>query len=39
MLTGGFVMFDLIQSLGTSEELGLSIPLLNPMAELFGWRK
>ncbi len=39
MLTGGFVMFDLIQSLGTSEELGLSSPLLNPMAELFGWRK
>lgn len=39
MLTGGFVMFDLIQSLGTSDELGLSSPLLNPIADLFGWRK
>ncbi|NCY03552.1 MAG: hypothetical protein EBX36_11755, partial [Planctomycetia bacterium] len=39
MLTGGFVMFDLIRTLGSPEDLSLSSPLLNPMSELFGWRR
>jgi excisionase family DNA binding protein len=39
MLTGGFVMFDLIRTLGSPEDLSMSSPLLNPMSELFGWRR
>ena len=39
MLTGGFVMFDLIRTLGSPDDLTLSSPLLNPMADLFGWRR
>lgn len=39
MLTGGFVMFDLVRTLGSPEDLSMSSPLLNPMSELFGWRR
>lgn len=39
MLTGGFVMYDLIRTLGTPEDLSLSSPLIAPMADLFGWRR
>jgi excisionase family DNA binding protein len=39
VLTGGFVMFDLIRTLGSPEDLSMSSPLLNPMSELFGWRR
>jgi hypothetical protein len=32
-------MFDLIRTLGSPEDLNMSSPLLNPMSELFGWRR
>jgi hypothetical protein len=38
LLTGGFVMFDLVRTLGSPEDLSLSNPLLTPMADIFGWR-
>jgi len=38
LLTGGFVMFDLVRTLGSPEDLSLSNPLLAPMADIFGWR-
>ena len=39
LLTGGFVMFDLLRTLGSPGELTLSGPLLNPLAGVFGWRQ
>ncbi|MFM1997982.1 MAG: hypothetical protein RLZZ111_2369 [Planctomycetota bacterium] len=39
LLTGGFVMFDLLRTLGSPGELTLSGPLLNPLAGIFGWRQ
>ena len=39
LLTGGFVMFDLLRTLGSSRDLTLSGPLLNPLAGVFGWRQ
>jgi excisionase family DNA binding protein len=39
MLTGGFVMFDLIRTLGTPGDLSMTSPLIGPLAELFGWRR
>jgi excisionase family DNA binding protein len=38
LLTGGFVMFDLMRTIGSPDELSLSSPLLNPLASVFGWR-
>jgi hypothetical protein len=39
LLTGGFVMFDLMRTLGSPGELTLSGPLLNPLSGVFGWRQ
>lgn len=39
MLTGGFVMLDLVRTLGSLDDLSMASPLLSPMAELFGWRR
>lgn len=38
LLTGGFVMFDLMRTIGSPDDLTLSSPLLNPIANVFGWR-
>lgn len=38
LLTGGFVMFDLMRTIGSPDDLSLSSPLLNPLASIFGWR-
>jgi excisionase family DNA binding protein len=38
LLTGGFVMFDLMRTIGSPDDLSLSSPLLNPLASVFGWR-
>ena len=38
LLTGGFVMFDLMRTLGSPGELSLSSPLLAALASVFGWR-
>jgi excisionase family DNA binding protein len=39
LLTGGFVMFDLLRTLSSPGELTLSGPLLNPLSGVFGWRQ
>jgi excisionase family DNA binding protein len=38
LLTGGIVAFDLVRTIGTSQGTALSNPLLNALAETFGWR-
>lgn len=38
LLTGGFLMFDLVRTLGSPEDLSMSNPILNPLADIFGWR-
>ena len=38
LLTGGFVMFDLMRTIGSPGDLSLSSPLLNPLSSVFGWR-
>jgi len=38
LLTGGFVMFDLMRTIGSPGDLSLSSPLLNPLSTAFGWR-
>jgi excisionase family DNA binding protein len=38
LLTGGFVMFDLMRTIGSPGDLSLSSPLLNPLSTVFGWR-
>jgi len=38
LLTGGFVMFDLMRTIGSPNDLVLSGPLLNPLSSVFGWR-
>ena len=38
LLTGGFVMFDLMRTIGSPNDLSLSSPLLNPLSSVFGWR-
>jgi len=38
LLTGGFVMFDLMRTIGSPDDLTLSGPLLNPLSSVFGWR-
>ena len=39
LLTSGFVMFDLMRTIGSPDELSLSSPILNPLASIFGWRQ
>jgi excisionase family DNA binding protein len=39
LLTGGFLMLDLVQMVGTRDELGISGLLVAPLARLFGWRQ
>jgi excisionase family DNA binding protein len=38
LLFGGFVLYDLVRTIGSPEGPSLSNPLLNAMAETFGWR-
>lgn len=38
LLTGGLVAFDLVRTIGTSQGTVLANPLLNALAETFGWR-
>lgn len=38
LLFGGFVMYDLVRTIGSPEGPTLANPLLNAMAETFGWR-
>lgn len=38
LLAGGFVMFDLVRTIGSNEGPSLANPLLDAMAETFGWR-
>ena len=38
MLVGGFMAFDLIRTIGSTQGPSFSNPLLNAMAETFGWR-
>lgn len=38
LLTGGFVMFDLMRTIGSPNDLALSGPLLTPLSSVFGWR-
>ena len=38
LLTGGFVMFDLMRTIGSPNDLVLSGPLLKPLSSVFGWR-
>lgn len=38
LMTGGFVMFDLMRTIGSPGDLSLSSPLLNPLSTVFGWR-
>jgi hypothetical protein len=38
LLTGGFVMFDLMRTIGSPDDLSLSSPLLTPLSSVFGWR-
>jgi excisionase family DNA binding protein len=38
LLTGGIVAFDLVRTIGTSQGTALANPLLNALAETFGWR-
>jgi hypothetical protein len=38
LLTGGFVMFDLMRTIGSPDDLSLSSPLLTSLSSVFGWR-
>ena len=38
MLFGGFVAYDLVRTIGSAEGTSLSNPLLDAMADTFGWR-
>lgn len=38
LLTGGIVAFDLVRTIGSPQGTVLANPLLNAMAETFGWR-
>jgi|694.fasta_scaffold25728_7 excisionase family DNA binding protein len=38
LLAGGFVMYDLVSTIGSVEGPSLANPLLDSMAETFGWR-
>jgi excisionase family DNA binding protein len=38
LLTGGIVAFDLVRTIGSPQGTALANPLLNALAETFGWR-
>ncbi|RLS35179.1 MAG: DNA-binding protein [Planctomycetota bacterium] len=38
LLFGGFIAYDLVRTIGSPESTTLSNPLLNSLAEAFGWR-
>lgn len=38
LLAGGFVMYDLVRTIGSVEGPSLANPLLDSLAETFGWR-
>ena len=38
LLLGGFIAYDLVRTIGSPENTSLSNPLLNSLAEVFGWR-
>ena len=38
LLFGGFIAFDLVRTLGTTQSRALATPLLDAMAGAFGWR-
>ena len=38
LLFGGFIAYDLVRTIGSPENTSLSNPLLNSLAEVFGWR-
>jgi excisionase family DNA binding protein len=38
LLLGGFVTYDLVRTIGSPEGTSLANPLLNAMADTFGWR-
>ena len=38
LLTGGLLTFDLIRTIGSPQDTVLSNPLLNSLADTFGWR-
>ena len=39
LLFGGFIAYDLVRTIGSPESTTLANPLLNAMADAFGWRK
>ena len=38
LLFGGFIAYDLVRTIGSPESTTLANPLLNAMADAFGWR-
>lgn len=38
LLTGGFVMFDLMRTIGSPNDLALSGPLLSSLSSVFSWK-
>lgn len=38
LLFGGFIAYDLVRTIGSPENTSLSNPLLNSLAQVFGWR-
>jgi len=38
LLFGGFIAYDLVRTIGSPESTSLANPLLNAMADTFGWR-
>ncbi len=38
LLFGGFIAYDLVRTIGSPENTALSNPLLNSLAQIFGWR-
>jgi len=38
LLFGGFIAYDLVRTIGSPESTSLANPLLNAMADAFGWR-
>jgi hypothetical protein len=38
LLFGGFIAYDVVRTIGSPESTRLANPLLNAMADAFGWR-
>ena len=38
LLFGGFIAYDLVRTIGSPDNTSLSNPLLNALAQVFGWR-